>query len=165
MEDRQQRHIIDILFVLALFGIFALSAIFLITIGANIYGKTMTNMENNFDTRTALAYITEKVRQSDLENQISVGELDGCPALIISSGTEDNQYKTYLYEYQGSLKELMMKQDIQLSPSAGQDILAVSDFELSPVNDRLVNCRITINDGQSYDLFISVHAGGITLEN
>lgn len=165
MEDRQQRHIIDILFVLALFGIFALSAIFLITIGANIYGKTMTNMENNFDTRTALAYITEKVRQSDLENQISVGELDGCPALIISSGTEDNQYKTYLYEYQGSLKELMMKQDIQLSPSAGQDILAVSDFELSPVNDRLINCRITINDGQSYDLFISVHAGGITLEN
>ena len=165
MEDRQQRHIIDVLFVLALFGIFALAAIFLITIGANIYGKTMTNMENNFDTRTALAYITEKVRQADLENQISVGDLDGCPALIISSGTEENQYKTYLYEYQGSLKELMMKQDIQLSPSAGQDILAVSDFELSPVNSRLINCSITINNEQSYDLFISVHSGGITLEN
>ncbi len=165
MEERQQRHIIDILFVLALFGIFALSAIFLITIGANIYGKTMNNMERNFDTRTALAYITEKVRQSDLESRISVGELDGCPALIISSGTEETQYKTYLYEYQGSLKELMMKQDILLSPSAGQDILNVSDFELTPVNNRLVSCRITINDGQTYDLYISVHSGGITLEN
>lgn len=165
MENRQQRHIIDILFVLALFGIFALSAIFLITIGANIYGKTMANMEKNFGTRTALAYITEKVRQSDLENQISVGELDGCPALVISSGTGENQYKTYLYEYQGTLKELMMKQDILLSPSAGQDILAVSGFELLPVNNRLLNCRITINNGQSYDLFISVHAGGISFEN
>lgn len=165
MEERQQRHIIDILFVLALFGIFALSAIFLITIGANIYGKTMNNMERNFDTRTALAYITEKVRQSDLDSRISVGELDGCPALIISSGTEENQYKTYLYEYQGSLKELMMKQDILLSPSAGQNILNVSDFELTPVNNRLVNCRITISDGQTYDLYISVHSGGITLEN
>lgn len=165
MEDRQQRHIIDVLFVLALFGIFALSSIFLITIGANIYGKTITNMESNFDTRTALAYITEKVRQADLENQISVGDLDGCPALIISSGTEENQYKTYLYEYQGTLKELMMKQDIQLSPSAGQDILTVSDFELSPVNSRLINCCITIDNEQSYDLFISVHSGGITLEN
>ena len=58
-----------------------------------------------------------------------------------------------------------MKQDIQLSPSAGQDILAVSDFELSPVNSRLINCSITINNEQSYDLFISVHSGGITLEN
>lgn len=165
MEERQQRHIIDVLFVLALFGIFALSAIFLITIGANIYGKTMDNMENNFDTRTALAYITEKVRQSDLDGQISVGELAGCPALIISSGTEGNQYRTYLYEYQGSLKELMMKQDVLLSPLAGQDILAVSDFELLPVNNRLINCRITISDQQTYDLYISVHAGGVTLEN
>lgn len=165
MEERQQRHIIDVLFVLALFGIFALSAIFLITIGANIYGKTVNNMEKNFDTRTALAYITEKVRQSDLEGQISVGELDGCPALIISSGTESNQYQTYLYEYQGSLKELMMKQDIVLSPSAGQDILSVSDFELEPVSSRLINCRITIGSEQTYDLYISVHSGGITLEN
>lgn len=165
MEEKQQRHIIDVLFVLALFGIFALSAIFLITIGADIYGKTMNNMERNFDTRTALAYITEKVRQSDLENQIGIGELDGCPALIISSGTEENQYKTYLYEYQGTLKELMMKQDVQLGSSAGQDILDVSAFELSPVNDRLINCRITIDDEQRYDLFISVHAGGITFEN
>ena len=165
MEERQQRHIIDVLFVLALFGIFALSAIFLITIGADIYGKTMNNMERNFDARTALAYITEKVRQSDLENQIDLGELDGCPALIISSGTEQNQYKTYLYEYQGTLKELMMKQDVLLSPSAGQDILAVSDFTLTFVNSHLVNCRITIDDEHSYDLFISVHSGGITLEN
>ncbi len=165
MEERQQRHIIDVLFVLALFGIFALSAIFLITIGADIYGKTMNNMESNFDARTALAYITEKVRQSDLENQIDLGELDGCPALIISSGTGENQYRTYLYEYQGTLKELMMKQDILLSPSAGQDILTVSDFSLTPVNSHLVNCRITIDDEQSYDLFISVHSGGITLEN
>lgn len=165
MEEKQQRHIIDILFVLALFGIFAFSAIFLITIGADIYGKTMDNMEDNFDTRTALAYITEKVRQSDLENQISIGEFDGHPALIISSDTRENQYRTYLYEYQGSLKELMMKQDILLSPSAGQDILAISDFELLPVNSRLINCRITISSQQTYDLYISVHSGGITLEN
>lgn len=165
MEERQQRHIIDILFVLALFGIFALSAIFLITIGANIYGKTMNNMENNFDARTALAYITEKIRQSDLENRIDVGELDGCPALIISSGTEENQYRTYLYEYQGTLKELMIKRDIQLGPSAGQDILAVSAFKLTPINDHLINCCITIDHEQSYDLFISVRSGGITLEN
>lgn len=60
MLEKQQRHIIDIFFVIALFCIFALSAIFLISIGADIYGKTVTNMENNFNTRTALAYVTER---------------------------------------------------------------------------------------------------------
>ena len=72
MLEKQQRHIIDIFFVIALFCLFALSAIFLISIGADIYGKTVTNMEDNFNTRTALAYITEKVRQSDKDGQISV---------------------------------------------------------------------------------------------
>ena len=45
MEEKQPKHIIDTLFVIALFSLFALSAIFLITIGANIYGRTVNNME------------------------------------------------------------------------------------------------------------------------
>ncbi len=164
MEEKQQRHIIDILFVLALLGIFALSAIFLISIGADIYGKTMNNMENNFDTRTALAYLTEKVRQSDLENQVSIGELDGHPAIIITSGDENNGYRTYLYEHEGFLKELMAKQNVTLGPSAGQNILAISDFELLPVGNNLINCQITISNQQTYDLYIYVHSGGINIE-
>ncbi len=164
MEEKQQRHIIDILFVLALLGIFALSAIFLISIGADIYGKTMNNMESNFDTRTALAYLTEKVRQSDLENQISIGELDGHQAVIITSGEGDTGYRTYLYEYEGYLKELMARQDVTLGPSAGQNILAISDFELTPVGNNLINCQITIADQQTYDLYIYVHSGGVALE-
>ncbi len=92
MQENQQKHIIDTLFVIALFCLFALSAIFLITIGANIYGKTVNNMEDNFNSRTALAYITEKVRQSDNADSISAGTFQECPALVITSRIEDTEY-------------------------------------------------------------------------
>ena len=109
MQQKQPKHIIDILFVIALFCLFALSAIFLISIGADIYGKTVNNMESNFDARTALAYVTEKIRQSDQKDQITIGKLDDCQALIITSQSADSVYYTYLYEYDGQLKELMVR--------------------------------------------------------
>ncbi len=164
MEEKQQKHIIDIFFVITLFCLFALSAIFLISIGADIYGKTVNNMEQNFDTRTALAYITEKVRQSDQQDQLSVGNLDGHPALIISSHTTSSDYQTYLYAYDGQLKELMVKQGVTLGPETGQNILAVSDFDLHLEGENLISCTIEIDETHSYDLFISTHAGGIDVE-
>lgn len=164
MEVKQQKHIIDILFVLTLFGLFALSAIFLISVGANVYSKTVDHMDENFDTRTSLAYITEKIRQSDREGCITIGNLDGNDAIIITTHTDDTDYYTYLYQHDGYLKELMVREDISLGPDAGQDILAISDFSVTLINDKLINCQISVNDRQTYDLMISVHTGGVVYE-
>lgn len=160
MDEKQQRHIIDTLFVITLFCVFALSAIFLITIGANIYGKTVNNMEDNFNSRTALAYVTEKMRQSDSSDSFSIGTYYECPALIISSKIANTQYYTYLYEYNGYLKELMIREGITLDPDTGQNIIAVSDFRLTQINEHLMNCTITLNNNQSYNLYITIHSGG-----
>lgn len=164
MEVKQQKHIIDILFVLTLFGLFALSAIFLISVGADVYSKTVDHMDENFDTRTSMAYITEKIRQSDEAGAVSLGQLEGIDAIIITSQVGETQYRTYLYEHDGYLKELMCRRDIQLSPEAGQNILAVSNFSVTQINDKLMNCQISVIGGQTYDLLISVHAGGIAHE-
>ena len=64
MNEKTDRHIIDILFVISLFALFVLSAVFLISIGAGIYSKTMYNMNANFDSRTAVAYINEKMEKA-----------------------------------------------------------------------------------------------------
>lgn len=164
MEEKQQNHIIDTLFVIALFCLFALSAIFLIMIGANIYGRTVNNMEKNFDNRTALAYITEKVRQSDSADSLCIGTFHECPALIITSRIEGTEYCTYLYEYEGCLREIMVHKGMTPDPGIGQTIIAVSGFSLIPVNDHLINCTITIDPAQSYNLYITVHSGGLANE-
>ena len=64
-HQKQEKHfIVDILFVLALFGVFAVSALALVTIGADVYQHTVEDMGVNYESRTAVSYIMEKVRQN-----------------------------------------------------------------------------------------------------
>lgn len=158
MNDRDNKHIIDILFVLALFCLFVLSAIFLISIGANIYSKTMSHMDKNFSSRTAVAYVIEKVHQSDSDGNISLGKLDECDAIIISSYIASKEYKTYIYEYNNELKELTVRADIFLSPEAGNTILPIKSFNINQLNDSLVKCSVVINnEDECYDFMFCTH--------
>ncbi len=151
---------IDILFVIALFCVFALSAIFLISVGADIYGKTVSHMESNFNSRTAFAYVTEKVRQADSTGAVDIGQLDDIPALTITQTMGDTQYITYLYQYENQLKELMVREDTPLGPAAGQDILALTDFSLDKINDHLYSFSLTTEDGNTCQLYVSTKSTG-----
>lgn len=157
MNKKDHRHIIDILFVIALFCIFVMSALFLISIGANIYSKTVSTMGSNFSSRTAVAYITEKIHQSDEDGSISVGEFDGCPSIIISSVHNDKEYTTYIYSYENELMELMMRKDVVLTPEAGQSIIEIESFTLEKVDENLVRCSIVMNEGTDYDFYVCIH--------
>lgn len=158
MKEKTNRHIIDILFVISLFCIFALSAIFLISIGAGIYEKTVVHMEENFSGRTAFAYVTEKIRQADSEGAVTAGEFAGSPALILSQSIEGSDYITFLYEDEGFLKELFMPKGTSLGPEAGQEILAVSEFSFVQVNENLYSFFISIDEKKQYRFFISTHS-------
>ena len=61
-KQLNHQHIIDFLFVLSLFCVFAVSSVLLILFGADIYNKTVQQMECNYSSRTSIAYITEKIR-------------------------------------------------------------------------------------------------------
>lgn len=160
MNEKQDKHIIDILFVVALFGLFVLSAVFLISIGANIYTKTMSNMDQNFNSRTAVAYINEKIRQSDKAGCISIGSFDGNDAIIISTCINNKEYLTYIYEYNGTLMELMKRPEINLTPAAGQKLIDVNSFQIDRINDNLVHISLKLADDDDYDFNISIHSEG-----
>ena len=158
MRKQEERHIIDILFVIGLFCIFALSTIFLISIGADIYGKTVSNTEINFNDRTSFAYVTEKIRQADRSSAISAATLEGRSALKLQKTVQDTAYITWLYEDVGDLKELMVREDTPLALSAGQKILPVSDFSVSRIQDNLLQITIRTADGDNCSLSVSLKA-------
>lgn len=162
MKQKHETHIIDILFVIALFCIFALSAIFLISVGADIYSKTVEHMDLNFDSRTSFAYVTEKVRQADKDGAVFPGELEGYPALLLYSSQNDTAYITYLYEHEGYLKELFVREDTPLGPSAGQPIMELTDFTLSQPENNLFKFSITTTENESCTLFVSLKSKGGT---
>ena len=95
MKGKQENHhIVDVLFVLALFCVFAVSALILLLIGANVYQKTVNDMDANYNGRTAVSYITEKIRQNDSDSAVSVGTLMGKPSIIPVSYTHLRAHET-----------------------------------------------------------------------
>ena len=158
-------HMIDILFVLALFCMFAFSAVVLVIFGANVYEKTVQNMNHNFDSRTAISYITEKVRQADVDGAISIQELDGQFVLVLKETIDQVDYATYLYEHDGSIHELFTRSDLPFDPDSGQRILSVKEFTLSVVSDNLFHFHITDTEDETVDLYICSHSHSSVLQN
>ena len=159
-EKDEGRHIVDVLFVLALFGIFAASALMLVTLGTNVYKQTVSHMDGNYTERTAYAYITEKIRQNNSDGAISIAELEGTPALVFTTSLADVEYCTYLYYYEGHLKELSLRKDIFAGSSllsAGQDIIPLSSFSIEPTENNLIKLRICTEDNNSFMIYASLN--------
>ena len=142
-EKHETSHVIDSFFVFTLFSIFAICAILLIAFGANIYKKTISNLEEHFNVTTSMAYIEEKFRQSDVSNAFSVTEFGDGNALTIESVVNDTDYITYIYKYDNHLKELHMKAENTLSPNAGQNLLEIRYFRVVDNNDGSFTFTIT----------------------
>lgn len=167
---KQERHfIVDILFVLALFGVFTISALMLVTIGSEVYRHTVDDMGSNYETRTSVAYITEKIRQNDyiladettsITENISISTLAGEPALMLTQNINSETYCTYLYLHEGYLKELFMKSGSYLGDNtlaAGQNIMELSAFTMEQTADNLLSLQLTTPGGETHKIFVSTH--------
>ena len=133
MEQRQQigrrgekikrKHMIDLLFPIALFLVLAASSLFLVILAANVYRKSVAWEESNYGSRTCLSYVTEKIRQSDTDGGVETGTFDGIPCLILRQNFGDQAYATYLYSYEGQLCELFVQEGADVHAPDGQRIL------------------------------------------
>lgn len=162
---KQERHfVVDILFVLALFGVFAVSALVLVTIGADIYQKTVSDMNTNYDNRTAIAYITEKIRQSDCilsdgTPAVSIGTLEEIPALVLTDELDGEYYCTYLYLQDGWLRELYMRRGAYLGENmadAGKNILELESLSYEQTAPNLLHVVMRTPDGNFRRLALSL---------
>ena len=64
---------IEFVFPILLFLIFTLAALFTILFAAQIYQKVVDNSSINYSANTALSYVSEKIRQADVEDGVEVG--------------------------------------------------------------------------------------------
>lgn len=154
----KQRHMIDFLFPVALFFVFALSAVTVILLATRIYQSEAENSSLNYTSRTSLSYISEKIHQNDLEDGVSLGSFDGCDALILKQETSDTVYYTYIYSYQDELKEIFIKDGAKTNAAAGQTILKVQDFSMEQVAEGLFSFQCTDESGQRASTLVNVRS-------
>ncbi len=158
-EQKNNKHIIDSVFVICLMLLFVLSALSVIAIGASIYKKNVSAMADNNAHRIASAYITEKIRQADLDGQVFTKQIFGENALVLSRDINDQKFNTYIYDYDGHLMELDARADLDVFyPLSGQQIMEIGSLDIEEVTDNILGITITLTDGTEENLYIAVRS-------
>lgn len=124
-------HTIDSLFVVFLFAVFIFLALIIIGSGAAAYKKTAAQMEDRFDRQTCISYITAKIRSNNEADKISVVDFNGVNALCISDDFGEGVYNTYIYLYDGVIRELFCSTEVSLGLDAGSALTSASGLNFS----------------------------------
>ncbi len=150
-----KKHRIHALFPILLFLVVTLFALFLIVLSAKIYKNTTENSHRNHQARIALSYVSEKLHQQE-DCTISLSTYDSADALVISQTYGNSRYDTYIYYYDGAIRELFVKENTNASLSDGKTILEVSDFSMELVEENLIYFTCTDSKNQFADSYVSI---------
>ena len=133
------------LFPALLFFVFLLCTIFTILIGSRVYENIRERDNISFHTDTALAYMTNKVRQGDLADAVSIREMDGCQVLVLTSDYDGILFETWVYQMDGALWELFTQQDSGVDIYSGQMIMDCDPISFSLEKNKHGNTLLTIS--------------------
>ena len=155
MERR--RHMTDKMFLVILFAVFAICAFSLIMIGANVYSHTASVMNQDYEKRIDISYVTEKIRQWDETDSIEIGSFHGRAALIHKEMINGEKYNTYLYQEKGALRELMVREGLDTTTMQGEKIIAAKEFSVKEAK-QLYDIEIQGSDGAVYRTCVYRHS-------
>lgn len=154
----QKNHMIDFLFPVALFLVFAISALTVILLATNIYQSTTEHSSRNYTAGTSLSYITEKIHQNDTNGNVSLGTFDGRDALILEQTYDETSYFTYIYADGNELKELFVKEGVDVTAASGTAILEIKSLTMEPVNDHAFRFTCTDIQNQNASTIVSTRS-------
>ena len=153
---KPRAHMVDFLFALALFCVFAATALLVALIGAKVYKGAVSSMNLNFERRTSLSYVATKIRQFDREGSVALGDLGGIPAIVLRQEAGGNAYVTMIYHYDGALRELSVREGLETSPEGGSVVLEVDSFRVDEPAQGLFSLEVTDKDGNPAQMLVSV---------
>ena len=151
----QHRHVIDFTFPIAVFFVFAASSLAVLMLAANIYSGQTADANNNYMARTSLSYVNEKIRQNDAMGGISIQTVEGQQCLVMEHQIADVSYSTYIYQYGGKLKELFIREVVDVRLQDGQDIMDVQGFSIEGIGEGLFRLTSVDADGNETSLIAS----------
>ena len=148
---------IDTIFALMLFFVFTVSVLFVLMNGAISYKSISLYSQSSFYDRTCISYINTKIKHYDnTENTISISDINGTKALKISEIIDGTAYSTYIYLYNGMVKELFCENDANIDLEFGIDIINAYALDFNAVSPNLIHITCSINENRSSELFVNV---------
>jgi len=161
--DKKSRSGTEQLFPALLFFVFLLCTVFTILIGSRVYENIRERDRLSFETDTALAYVTNKIRQNDMADSIAVRNENGQQFLVFTTYFDEIAYETRIYHMDGGLYELFALADNDLDATAGQRIMDCDtmSFTLKETSNRGTMLNISLGDSRHVSILLrSTQVGG-----
>lgn len=155
-----RKSVIDILFTLALFCVFTVACIIVIYIGADVYSRTVEQTEAIFETNTSVTYVSARIRQHDAEGSISISTLGGQSALVLEQEIAGRMFQTWIYHYDGALRELFIASENTPVAGTGQVLVEVYNFTVEKLRDDLIYVSSESESGAYSRMLIGIRSGG-----
>lgn len=146
------------LFTMLLFLVFVLCALFTVLTGGKVYENISARMEQTYTGSVALQYVANKVRQGDFAGQVSVKTVEETPVLELIQDIDGENYLTWIYYLDGSIRELFTFEDSGLALQDGLEILKCGGLSFTQ-EGRLLTVETTGDGGGRLTLSLR-SAGG-----
>ena len=153
---REKSHTIDLLFTLALFCVFAASALLVVLLGAKVYKQTVADMTQNYNTRTSISYLAEKIRQNDIVGGVKVSDVEGNDALVLEQKVGKSTYQTFIYSSDGMLREVMVVSGSKIKASDGQPIMELKSLSVKRDEQGMISLLATDPEGKTSTLSMAL---------
>lgn len=146
----KSRGIFDTFIMAALFCIFIVSVVFVLLSGVNVYRSTSDAMNERYENRTLLSYLTVKIKHYDSTDCISLGSVGNIDALVLTESYGSEIYKTYIYCYEGNVCELFIRESVTPMADAGEKIITADKLVFEIIMPSLIKVIYYSPYGESY---------------
>jgi len=141
---------LESVFVFLIFGIFAVSSIIMLILGARVYKDVFDSTKKTSEVRAGLSYISNKVRAGTRAELIEEGDMQ---VLSIQNDGEEIPYRVIIYYQNGVIMEDTMIQGMSFDPARGEKVIPVSGFKME-YNGDLMTFTVTGENGATKSLTI-----------
>ena len=145
--------------VLLVFAVFMVSVLLVLLSGADTVQTLTQRDQRTYHHRTAVQYLTTRVRQSDVCGAIAVQEKDGISTLVLTEEIEGCAYETRIYCFDGYLREMFCVKGAVLSPTFGEQILPMEDLKLN-FDGKMVTATLSMTDGTQEHMMLQLRSQG-----
>ena len=159
MKIEKKEFHIEGLLALLLFTVFAVCVLSMLLLGAGAYQRLSLRSQSTYDYRTCAQYLATRLRQAD--GEIRLLDSDGVEGLLLSSTIDGREYGTYIYCWDGWLREFFADKEVGFSPEFGEAVFQAEDLRVrSETADGLLALTLTMPDGGTVPVYIGTRGIG-----
>lgn len=148
--------------VLLVFAVFMVSVLLVLLSGADTVQRLKQRDQRSYHHRTAVQYITTRIRQADADGSVSIDNSGAVNTLVLTEDIDGCPYQTRIYCCDGYLREMFCESGAVLPPEFGEAILPMRDFRAS-WDGETVRVELFLPDGSLESVFLLLRSEGGSL--